>query len=62
MKKKPIYQELERENDILHKRVKELENKLKRRTSESEKKFRELFEKSGDAILIIENEAFIDCN
>lgn len=29
---------------------------------ESEKKFRELFEKSGDAILIIKNEIFIDCN
>jgi len=28
----------------------------------SEDKFRELFEKSGDAILIIENNVFIDCN
>lgn len=28
----------------------------------SEKKFRELYEKSGDAILIIENRKFIDCN
>lgn len=27
-----------------------------------EETFRELFEKSGDAILIIENETFIDCN
>lgn len=29
---------------------------------ESERKFRELYEKSGDAILIIENKKFIDCN
>jgi len=29
---------------------------------ESEKKYRELFEKSEDAILIIENDKFIDCN
>lgn len=28
----------------------------------SEKKFRELYEKSGDAILIIENGKFVDCN
>ncbi|VAX20254.1 Chemotaxis protein methyltransferase CheR [hydrothermal vent metagenome] len=29
---------------------------------ESEKKYRELFEKSDDAILIIENDRFVDCN
>lgn len=29
---------------------------------ESEKKFRELFEKSGDAFLILKNRNFIDCN
>ncbi|MCH8941361.1 MAG: PAS domain S-box protein, partial [Bacteroidetes bacterium] len=29
---------------------------------ESEKKYRELFEKSNDAILIIENNKFVDCN
>jgi len=29
---------------------------------DSEGKFRELFERSGDAILIIENETFVDCN
>ena len=29
---------------------------------ESERKFRELFEKSGDAFLIIKNRMFIDCN
>ncbi len=34
----------------------------KEKTEESERKFRELFEKSGDAILIIENGKFIDCN
>ncbi|MBT8317703.1 MAG: PAS domain S-box protein [Lutibacter sp.] len=28
----------------------------------SEQKFRELFEKSGDAILIINNDIFVDCN
>lgn len=33
-------------------------NKIK----ESEKKFRELYEKSGDAILIIKNGIFVDCN
>lgn len=32
------------------------------KVEESERKFRELFEKSGDAILIIENGKFIDCN
>ena len=30
--------------------------------TKSEKKFRELFEKSGDAILIIKNGVFVDCN
>ena len=41
------------------------ENELieaKKEIEESEKKFRGLFEKSGDAILIIENGKFIDCN
>ncbi|MGV8945858.1 MAG: PAS domain S-box protein [Lutibacter sp.] len=33
-----------------------------REIEKSEKKFRELFEKSGDAILIIKNGVFIDCN
>lgn len=33
-----------------------------RKIKKSEKKFRELYEKSGDAILIIENEIFVDCN
>ncbi|VAW22022.1 hypothetical protein MNBD_BACTEROID04-482, partial [hydrothermal vent metagenome] len=36
----------------------EATNKIK----ESEKKFRELYEKSGDAILIIKNGIFVDCN
>lgn len=36
--------------------------KAKERTEESEKRFRELFEKSGDPILIIENGNFTDCN
>ncbi|MFO7673200.1 MAG: PAS domain S-box protein [Lutibacter sp.] len=30
--------------------------------AKSEKKFRELFEKSGDAILIMKNGVFVDCN
>lgn len=30
--------------------------------AKSEKKFRDLFEKSGDAILIIKNGVFVDCN
>ena len=34
----------------------------KEKIEESEKQFRELFEKSGDAILIIKNEIFIECN
>lgn len=37
---------------------KKAEEKLK----QSEKRFRELYEKSGDAILIIKNGIFIDCN
>jgi PAS domain S-box-containing protein len=36
--------------------------KTKQKIEESERNFRELFEKSGDAILIIENGIFIDCN
>ncbi|RLD68630.1 MAG: hypothetical protein DRI95_02430 [Bacteroidetes bacterium] len=53
MKTKPTYQELE-------KKIKVLQQKLA--LKEGEKKFKELFEKSGDAILILENEKFIDCN
>jgi len=34
----------------------------KRETEISERKFRELFEKSGDSILILENRKFVDCN
>ncbi|MDP2068006.1 MAG: PAS domain S-box protein [Lutibacter sp.] len=44
---------------------KEAEEKLRKATHEiekSEKKFRELFEKSGDAILIIKNGVFVECN
>lgn len=36
--------------------------KVKQIVEKSEKKFRELFEKSSDAILIIKNGIFIDCN
>ncbi len=45
--------------------LKENTNKLlleKKKTGKSEKKFRKLFEKSGDAILIIKNNTFVDCN
>ncbi len=44
---------------------KKYENELitaKEKIEQSEKKFRELFEKSGDANLILENGLFIDCN
>jgi len=37
-------------------------NKIKEKIEKSEKQFRELYEKSGDAILIIENGVFIECN
>lgn len=33
-----------------------------KKMAESENRFRKIFEKSGDAILIIKNEQFIDCN
>lgn len=36
--------------------------KAEKQAKESEQKFRELYEKSGDAILIINNGIFIDCN
>ena len=53
MKTKPTYQELEKELEVLRQKME---------MKECEEKFRELFEKSGDAILIIENERFVDCN
>jgi len=37
-------------------------NKAKQEITKSEKRFRELYEKSGDATLIIENGVFIECN
>jgi len=37
-------------------------SKAKEEIEESEKRFRELYEKSGDAILIIENGIFVECN
>jgi PAS domain S-box-containing protein len=49
--------------DITHQKKAEEENKkLYTNIQESEKKFRELFEKSSDAILIIKNGVFVDCN
>ncbi len=45
--------------------LKKARNELKlakKEVEESEKKFRELFEKSGDAILIMKNGLFSDCN
>ena len=44
---------------------KEAENQIRlanEKIEKSEKKFRELYDKSGDAILIIKNGVFIDCN
>lgn len=49
--------------DITVKKLAEQESALARKNLvKSEKKFRELFEKSSDAILIIENGKFTDCN
>jgi PAS domain S-box-containing protein len=56
MAKKPTYEELEQ-------RISELEKKIKKHPVQNrDEKYRILFEKSKDAILIIENEKFIDCN
>ncbi|MCP4721617.1 MAG: hypothetical protein GY860_19335, partial [Desulfobacteraceae bacterium] len=44
-------------NEMIRKR-----NKSETALRKSEKKYRRLFEKSKDAILIIENETFVDCN
>ena len=61
----------EPDNKIIHavvrdisewKETKTLLLQSKEKIEESEKQFRELFEKSGDAILIIKNEIFIECN
>lgn len=55
--------ELNTTRDITSKKVAEQESALARKNLvKSEKKFRELFEKSSDAILIIENGKFTDCN
>ena len=54
--KKPSYEDLEQ-------RITELENKAKRYAEKkNDDKYRILFEKAKDAILIIENKKFIDCN
>ncbi|MCK5311561.1 MAG: PAS domain S-box protein [Desulfobacteraceae bacterium] len=56
MVEKPTY-------DDLKQRISTLEKKLKAsHTQNSDEKYRILFEKSKDAILIIENSQFIDCN
>lgn len=44
------------------KKAEENLSKATKTIAKSEKKFRELFEKSGDAILIIKNGVFVDCN
>ena len=59
---KILYFEGSLEDITERKKVIQKLQKAKEKIEESEKKFRELFEKSGDAILIIENEKFIDCN
>ncbi len=49
--------------DITKQKISEQElKKTKEEIDKSEKKFRELYEKSGDAILIIENGVFVECN
>ncbi len=40
----------------------ERQNRMQRRLNKSEEKFRAIFENSNDAILLIENELYIDCN
>jgi len=56
MVNKLTYEELEN-------KVQQLENQIKLSVNqESDKKYRTLFEKSKDPILIIENKIFVDCN
>ena len=45
----------------LHEEIDEHE-KVKKVLEKSEKKYKDLFEKSDDAVLIISNERFVDCN
>ena len=45
-----------------HKRAEEELIKAKQKAEENEEKFRNIFEKSSDAILIIDNGIFTDCN
>ena len=54
----------EPENEIIHTVWRDIrENKISRiKLEESEKKFRELYERSGDSIFILENAVFTDCN
>jgi diguanylate cyclase (GGDEF)-like protein/PAS domain S-box-containing protein len=56
MVEKPTYKQLKQ-------RILQLEKQLEKYTApNSDKKYRILFEKSKDAILMIENEKFVDCN
>jgi len=56
MEEKPTY-------EALQQKILELESKAKKHLAQnSDKKYRILFEKSKDAILIIKNGKFIDCN
>jgi len=49
--------------DITARKLAELESEANRKSlEESERRFRELFESSGDAILILENGRFVECN
>jgi len=54
--RKPTYEELKQQVSALEKVVE------KNTTQNNEKKYRVLFEKSNDAILIIKNGKFVDCN
>ena len=56
MAEEPTYKDLEQ-------RILDLEQEAERRTEHnSDEKYRILFEKSKDAILIVKNERFVDCN
>ena len=59
----PRHDEHQAAETALRARIRELEQLLREaREDESEARYRDLFERSADAILIIEGDRFIDCN
>lgn len=58
MSGKPTYAELEHQIRMLQREV----GRQPSMTGENDRKYRVLFEQSQDAMLIIENQAFVDCN